>query len=218
MENWKLIQPSGDSPIVAVCHCCAASYVRFDATPIICEQRQSHFRAGYLQSKSLMPVAIVVENAFRAYNGRSDRQGRVSRHLQESFLSSRPTGRYLDSPLKSRTWKSHPYRPEINLEAKDARNRVLQEALHNSVKPSGVKHVEVRIMQESRELRLTISDSGKGFEVESAMQGKGLGLISMRERVRLVHGILEIKSRPMGGTNRCSRAVRCRAPSPSGSG
>ena len=55
-------------------------------------------------------------------------------------------------------------------------------------------------MQESRELRLTISDSGKGFEVESATQGKGLGLISMRERVRLVHGILEIKSRPMGGT------------------
>jgi signal transduction histidine kinase len=78
--------------------------------------------------------------------------------------------------------------------------RVLQEALHNAVKHSGVKHVEVQIMQNSREIHLTVTDSGKGFDIESAMQGKGLGLISMRERVRLLHGTFAIKSRPMGGT------------------
>jgi signal transduction histidine kinase len=78
--------------------------------------------------------------------------------------------------------------------------RVLQEALHNAVKHSGVKHVEVQIMQHSREIHLTVADSGKGFDIESVMQGKGLGLISMRERVRLLHGTLAIKSRPMGGT------------------
>jgi len=78
--------------------------------------------------------------------------------------------------------------------------RVLQEALHNAVKHSGVKHVEVQIMQHSREIHLTVTDSGKGFDIESAMQGKGLGLISMRERVRLLHGTFAIKSRPMGGT------------------
>ncbi len=78
--------------------------------------------------------------------------------------------------------------------------RVLQEALHNAVKHSGVTHVEVQIMQDSREIHLTVTDSGKGFDIESAMQGKGLGLISMRERVRLLHGTLAIKSRPMGGT------------------
>jgi two-component system sensor histidine kinase DegS len=77
---------------------------------------------------------------------------------------------------------------------------VLQEALHNAVKHSGVKHVEVQIMQHSREIHLTVADSGKGFDIESVMQGKGLGLISMRERVRLLHGTLAIKSRPMGGT------------------
>jgi signal transduction histidine kinase len=78
--------------------------------------------------------------------------------------------------------------------------RVLQEALHNAVKHSGVKHIVVQIMQHSREIHLTVTDSGRGFDIESAMQGKGLGLISMRERVRLLHGTFAIKSRPMGGT------------------
>ena len=78
--------------------------------------------------------------------------------------------------------------------------RVLQEALHNAVKHSGVKRVEVQITQHSREIHLTVTDSGKGFDFESAIQGKGLGLISMRERVRLLHGTFAIKSRPMGGT------------------
>jgi signal transduction histidine kinase len=78
--------------------------------------------------------------------------------------------------------------------------RVLQEALHNAVKHSGVKHVEVQLTQHSGEIHLTVTDSGKGFDIESAMRGKGMGLISMRERVRLLHGTLAIKSRPMGGT------------------
>jgi two-component system sensor histidine kinase DegS len=58
----------------------------------------------------------------------------------------------------------------------------------------------VQILQHSREVRLTVSDSGRGFDIDAAMQGKGLGLISMRERVRLVHGTFAIKSRPLGGT------------------
>jgi len=78
--------------------------------------------------------------------------------------------------------------------------RVLQEAVHNAVKHSGVKHVAVQISQHSGEIHLTVNDPGKGFDIEAAMQGKGLGLISMRERVRLVHGTFAIKSRPMGGT------------------
>jgi len=78
--------------------------------------------------------------------------------------------------------------------------RVLQEAVHNAVKHSGVKHVVVQMSQHSREVHLTVSDSGSGFDIDAAMQGKGLGLISMRERVRLVHGTFAIRSRPLGGT------------------
>jgi len=78
--------------------------------------------------------------------------------------------------------------------------RVLQEALHNAVKHSGVKRIEVQLRQDSGEIHLVISDLGRGFDLETATQGRGLGLTSMQERVRLVNGIVEIQSKPMGGT------------------
>ena len=78
--------------------------------------------------------------------------------------------------------------------------RVLQEAVHNTVKHSGVKRIEVQLTEQSNEVQLVISDSGRGFDVEAAMQGQGLGLTSMRERVRLVNGTFAIDSKPIGGT------------------
>jgi hypothetical protein len=54
--------------------------------------------------------------------------------------------------------------------------------------------------EDSREIHLIVSDSGEGFDVDTALQGKGLGLTSMRERVRLVNGTILIDSKPMGGT------------------
>jgi PAS domain S-box-containing protein len=78
--------------------------------------------------------------------------------------------------------------------------RVLQESLHNAMKHSGVKRIEVQLREDSGEIHLIIRDSGKGFDVEAALQGKGLGLTSMRERVRLVNGTFSIESKPMGGT------------------
>ena len=78
--------------------------------------------------------------------------------------------------------------------------RVLQEALNNAIKHSGVKRFEVQLRQDSGKIHLLISDLGRGFDVEAASQGKGLGLISMRERVRLVNGTITVASRPMGGT------------------
>jgi len=78
--------------------------------------------------------------------------------------------------------------------------RVLQEALRNAVKHSGAKHIEVRLSQRLNQVDLTISDSGKGFNVDAAMKGKGLGLTSMRERVRLVNGTITVESTPMHGT------------------
>lgn len=78
--------------------------------------------------------------------------------------------------------------------------RVLQEALHNVVKHSRVKKVEVKVSESSTEVHLIVSDSGTGFNVEAAMQGRGLGLTSMLERVRLVNGTMTIESEPMRGT------------------
>ena len=78
--------------------------------------------------------------------------------------------------------------------------RVLQEALQNGVKHSGVKYFQVELSGTSNEVYLTVSDMGAGFDTDAAMDGRGLGLISMRERVSLVGGTISIVSKPLGGT------------------
>lgn len=78
--------------------------------------------------------------------------------------------------------------------------RVIQEALHNAQKHSGVKRIELQLREDSGEIHLVVSDLGRGFDLETAMQGRGLGLTSMGERVRLMNGTISIESKPMCGT------------------
>jgi len=78
--------------------------------------------------------------------------------------------------------------------------RVLQEALHNAIKHSGSKTFQVWLGVESNELQLKVRDMGIGFDPEQVMRGHGLGLISMRERMRLVKGDFFIDSQPKRGT------------------
>jgi len=89
-----------------------------------------------------------------------------------------------------------PLSPDISL----CLFRVLQEALHNSAKHSGVRHFEVRLWGTSDEIHLTVKDSGAGFDREAAKESRGIGLISMEERLKLVNGTLSINSQPKGGT------------------
>lgn len=85
--------------------------------------------------------------------------------------------------------------------------RILQEALRNAAKYSGVKHFQVQLRGISRELELVVRDSGVGFDPDAAKNHHGLGLISMRERVGLVKGAIAIVSRPKAGTE-----IRVRVP------
>jgi PAS domain S-box-containing protein len=78
--------------------------------------------------------------------------------------------------------------------------RVLQESLTNAIKHSGSQHFDVRLRGTSDEIQLGVRDNGIGFDAAAAMISRGLGLISMRERVSLVKGTMLIASRPMGGT------------------
>jgi PAS domain S-box-containing protein len=78
--------------------------------------------------------------------------------------------------------------------------RVLQEALQNATKYSGVRDFTAELYGTSESIELTVTDSGKGFEEQEAFTGHGLGLISMRERLQLVHGEFSVKSRPGAGT------------------
>ena len=70
--------------------------------------------------------------------------------------------------------------------------RVLQEALQNAIKHSGTRKFDVSLIGRAQEITLTINDSGTGFDYETAIRGRGLGLISMRERLKLVNGTVSI--------------------------
>jgi PAS domain S-box-containing protein len=85
--------------------------------------------------------------------------------------------------------------------------RVLQEAVHNAVKHSGAKHIEVRLAGGLGELELTVADSGCGFDPESASAQGGIGLLSMRERLNLVGGTLVVTSLPGVGTKVYARVA-----------
>lgn len=78
--------------------------------------------------------------------------------------------------------------------------RVLQESLNNAIKYSGVQDFDVRLHATANEIQLAVQDRGIGFDVDTAMNGHGLGLISIRERAGLVNGTVSITSKPMGGT------------------
>jgi PAS domain S-box-containing protein len=78
--------------------------------------------------------------------------------------------------------------------------RVLQEALQNAVKHSGSQQLEVSLLGALNAIQLTVHDSGIGFDPEDAIRGRGLGLISMKERLKLVDGELSIESQPEIGT------------------
>ena len=78
--------------------------------------------------------------------------------------------------------------------------RIAQESLRNVAKHSRAQEAWVEIEQDNGEIRLSIVDTGVGFENEAPDAGKCLGLISMRERVRLLSGMIKIKSAPGEGT------------------
>lgn len=78
--------------------------------------------------------------------------------------------------------------------------RIAQETLRNSVKHSAADSVQVVLTKTYNSIRLSISDNGCGFDTSSELMDKGLGFISMHERLRLVGGEIKIRSRPLHGT------------------
>jgi PAS domain S-box-containing protein len=102
-----------------------------------------------------------------------------------------------------------PLSPEVSL----CFFRVLQEALHNSAKHSGVRHFDVQFWGAPDGVHLTVSDGGAGFDRTTAKDGRGLGLISMEERLKLLNGTFSIDSQPRRGTT-----IHARVPVNPGSG
>lgn len=81
--------------------------------------------------------------------------------------------------------------------------RIAQEAVANAIKHSGASLVDVvlsGVQGAKGRLKLTVADNGKGFLIEEIRNGSGLGLLSIEERVQLIHGNFAIHSRPDEGS------------------
>jgi signal transduction histidine kinase len=79
--------------------------------------------------------------------------------------------------------------------------RVAQEALNNVNRHAAARTASVTLRQMDGGLLLAVRDDGVGFDPESPGTRMSLGLASMRERVRLVNGTLDIESAPGQGTS-----------------
>ena len=78
--------------------------------------------------------------------------------------------------------------------------RVAQEALQNVVKHSGATQATVEMVGTGTELRMCITDKGRGFELSSNTVTQSIGLVGMRERIGLLRGEFRWESKPGRGT------------------
>jgi PAS domain S-box-containing protein len=78
--------------------------------------------------------------------------------------------------------------------------RIAQESLGNTLKHSGALDARIGLGANEKDITLCITDTGRGFDPSVHGPGAGIGLIGMRERLRLVGGKLSIKSEPDRGT------------------
>jgi PAS domain S-box-containing protein len=79
--------------------------------------------------------------------------------------------------------------------------RVLQEAVSNGVKHGRAPRFEVLLSESDGFLCLLVKDQGEGFDLGAARASRGLGLISMEERMKLVDGELTVETQPGQGTS-----------------
>lgn len=82
--------------------------------------------------------------------------------------------------------------------------RIVQEALNNIAKHAEAKEASVQVIRHASGIRLTIEDSGKGFDpsivAQDITERRGMGLVSMRERAASFRGTVTIDSAPNSGT------------------
>jgi signal transduction histidine kinase len=89
---------------------------------------------------------------------------------------------------------------EFGTEQKLLLFRIVQEALQNVIKHAQAKNINVVISDSDQDYQLTIRDDGIGFDADATSKKITLGLASMKERVEMLKGALNITSFPSVGT------------------
>ncbi len=108
------------------------------------------------------------------------------------------------------TFDLHEIHPPPPPEAEISLFRWVQGAVGNIIKHADANHVHVSLRRNNSELRLQVSDDGRGFNVDDLNlregdEGQGTGLFIMKERLELVEGGCHISSKPGEGTTATAR-------------
>jgi signal transduction histidine kinase len=103
---------------------------------------------------------------------------------------------------------THDELPAVSPDTAVCLYRIAQEGLQNAIKHSGARQAEVVLRWAADVISLWIVDHGRGFDPRQVQGKSGLGLVSMRERVRYLGGEIAIDSQPSGGTRLHVRVPR----------
>lgn len=90
--------------------------------------------------------------------------------------------------------------PDLDSDTTLCLYRVIQESLGNILRHSAASHAVVTLRRGEREIMVSIADDGRGFDPGALPASQGIGLLGMRERLRLVRGRMNVNSKPGSGT------------------
>ena len=91
--------------------------------------------------------------------------------------------------------------PNIDPEQSLALFRILQESLNNILKHAMATLVTVKLSNPAGKLVLEIVDNGVGFDKNQKVRPDAYGLIGMKERIKLIDGIIVVASKKGEGTS-----------------
>jgi len=167
------------------------------------------FEAGKVSSENCSDEAVeILQGVQDKLIGISEDVHRISRQLHPSIIEDLGLEQALSSEshnfsrLENIPVKLECYigQEEPSLDIAVSLFRITQESLRNIQKHAHAKSVSIQLVKENSSLILTIKDDGKGFTPEIVKNMPGLGLKSMRERIRLINGSISYTSREGQGT------------------
>lgn len=95
----------------------------------------------------------------------------------------------------SHTSKSLPFQTQLNI------FRIVQELVNNNIKHAQAGNISIEVTKKDRNTFITVADNGIGFDTKNSIKTpKGIGLSSIKNRLRLYEGTLNIESKPKFGS------------------
>ncbi|HEX3876815.1 MAG TPA: PAS domain S-box protein [Bryobacteraceae bacterium] len=167
--------------------------------------RQTAERLRLLQSQSLRVVSDVRRMSHGLHPAVLEDFGLSAalREFCEEFAKSHGVEVEFEGPDTDAAWSA---------EVASCFYRITQECLRNAIKHAKATRIAVKLEADAECARLEVRDNGAGFDAEGGRTGAGLGMVSMKERMRMMNGVLEVHSQPGEGS-----AIVARAPLTGGS-